>query len=109
MRSNDPVNNAFFATDLLQGILLKVEGLIMGGDSYVPAVHSGPDTKGDNALGTKCILTLFSYCVYYANLGSHAIENGKIDDRKRNPRIFTYLPREAKCASHRPNVGQETW
>jgi hypothetical protein len=102
------MSHGFFATDPLQGILPEIEVLIMGGDSCVSDVHSGPDTKGNNALGTKCILTLFSYCVYYANLGSHAIENGKRDDRKRNPRIFTYLPREAKRASQGPNVGQET-
>jgi hypothetical protein len=60
----------------------------MGGDSCVSDIHSGPDTKGNNSLGTKCILTLFSYCVYYPNLGSHATENGKRDDRKRNQGIL---------------------
>ena len=84
MRSNDPVNNGFFATDLLQGILLAVEVLSMGGDSGVSDVHSGPDTTGNHSLGTKFILTLFSSRVYYPNLGSHATENGKRDDRKRN-------------------------
>ena len=62
----------------------KNEMLIMCGDSCVSDVHSGPDTTGNHSLGTKFILTLFSSRVYYPNLGSHATENGKRDDRKRN-------------------------
>jgi hypothetical protein len=89
--TTDPVDNDLFATDLLQGILLEVEVLLMGGNSCVSDIHSGPDTKGNNSLGTKCILTLFSYCVYYPNLGSHATENGKRDDRKRNLGFFDRL------------------
>src|SRR2546428_12258047 len=73
----NPVDNDPCATHLLQGVLLEVEILIVCGDACVSDVHRGPVKKENNSSGSKCILTLFSYCVYYRNLGAQATENRK--------------------------------
>jgi hypothetical protein len=39
-------------------------------------------SKRKRSSGIKIILTLFSYWVYYPNLGSQATENEKIDDSR---------------------------
>jgi len=47
-RAADPIDDDFLAARLLQGILLEIQMLIMGGDSSIADVHSASDKMLNN-------------------------------------------------------------
>jgi hypothetical protein len=59
-RAADPIDDDFLAARLLQGILLQVQILIVGGDSGISDVHNASDKTLNNLWGMPRYLTIVS-------------------------------------------------